>query len=113
MKTKQLECRVVITHDGPTFQLGMFDPYNSRYEPLGSHPIRDIDKVVGGLRGVPVVDADSIQRNLWWGSIQWVGGSSPSLWDLEIDYQHPSALGHTKIAELCQKPQNVNACACH
>lgn len=50
-QTQQLECRIVITHDGPTtFALGMFDPVSGRYEPLGKHPTKDIDKIVGDLR---------------------------------------------------------------
>jgi len=73
----------------------------------------DTVKQVGGLTGTPVLDADSIQRDLWWASTQWLGVTSPSLWDLEQDYQHPSALGHTKIKELCAKPQNAGACACN
>lgn len=48
---KQLECRIVITHKGPTeFALGMYDPVGMRYEPLGTHPTRDIDRIVGDLR---------------------------------------------------------------
>lgn len=47
---KQLECRVVITHCGPTFQLGMYDPISSRYEPLGTHPNRDIERIVRDLK---------------------------------------------------------------
>ena len=47
---KQLECRVVITHDGNTFALGMFDPQGGRYEPLGKHPKRDIERIVRDLK---------------------------------------------------------------
>ena len=48
---KQMECRVVITHLSPTlFELGMMDPVSMRYEALGKHPTKDIEKVVGGLR---------------------------------------------------------------
>jgi hypothetical protein len=47
---KQLECRIVIRYHGSTFSMGMADPLNDRYEPLGSHPYRDIDRVVGGLK---------------------------------------------------------------
>lgn len=49
---KQLECRVVITHerDGRTFALGMYDPLNTRYEPLGRHPVRNIDRIVRDLK---------------------------------------------------------------
>jgi hypothetical protein len=59
--TKQLECRIVITHEpvislsiyaGPskTFSLGMYDVLNERYVPLGKHDSRQIDKIVGDLR---------------------------------------------------------------
>lgn len=73
----------------------------------------DAMKATGAQLGVPVLDADAIQRSLWWASAPWqTVAPAPSLWDLEQDYQHPSALGHTKIKELCQKPQNVSACAC-
>ena len=47
---KQLECRIVITHEGDHFRLGMFDPQTGRHEPLGRHPVRDIDRIVGDLR---------------------------------------------------------------
>lgn len=50
---KQMRCRILITHakNGKTFALGMYDPLNLRHEPLGNtHPIRDIDKIVSGLR---------------------------------------------------------------
>ena len=49
---KQLECRIVITHDnrGGTFTLGMFDPLSLRYELLGNHPTKDIERIVGDLR---------------------------------------------------------------
>ncbi len=73
----------------------------------------DAVKYIGVFTGTPVLDADAIQRNAWWGSSQWLGTGAPSLWDMEVDYQHPSALGHTAIANLCQKPQNATACACH
>lgn len=47
-----MECRIVITHaeDGRTFRLGMYDPVSMRHEPLGSHPERDIRRIVGDLR---------------------------------------------------------------
>ncbi len=49
---EQLECRVVVTHrpDG-RISLGMYDPANDRYEPLGEHgPAREeIEQVVGDL----------------------------------------------------------------
>lgn len=71
-------------------------------------------KQVGKELGVPVLDAYAIQLNLWWASQPWLPASSgaPSFWALEQDYQHPSALGHTKIAELCTKPENAASCAC-
>lgn len=50
MEGKQLECRIVITHHGRTFDLGMFDPVSMRHEPLGSHPTRDIDRIVRDLQ---------------------------------------------------------------
>lgn len=48
---KQLECRVVITNDDERgkFRLGMFDPLNERYEPLGEHKMTDKDMVVPPL----------------------------------------------------------------
>ncbi len=45
-----LECRIVITHQGGTFELGMYDPVGMRYEPLGKHPLKDIDRIVRDLR---------------------------------------------------------------
>lgn len=73
----------------------------------------DAMKSTGAVLGVPVLDADAIQRNLWWASAPWQTATpAPSLWALEQDYQHPSALGHTRIKELCQQPQNATACAC-
>lgn len=50
MSSKQIPCRVVVTYRGAVFDLGMFDPVSGRYEPLGTHPCRDADKVIGGLR---------------------------------------------------------------
>lgn len=47
---KQLECRVVVTLWHSVFDMGMYDPVSGRYEPLGTHPRRDEDKVVGGLK---------------------------------------------------------------
>ena len=49
---KQLECRVIITHHpmGGSFKLGMWDPLNERHEYLGTHPARDIERIVGDLR---------------------------------------------------------------
>ena len=47
---KQLECRIVITHWGREFDLGMFDPVTMRHEPLGRHPMVDIERIVGDLR---------------------------------------------------------------
>ena len=47
---RQLECRIIITHLNSTFSLGMFDPQSMRYEPLGTHPRRDIDRIVCDLK---------------------------------------------------------------
>lgn len=50
---KQLECRIVILYrTDRRIDLGMFDPLNMRYEPLGTHgPDRkEIDNAVCGLR---------------------------------------------------------------
>lgn len=49
-KQRQLECRVVITNEGGNFSLGMYDPLNTRYEKLGTHPVRDKDKIVRDLK---------------------------------------------------------------
>lgn len=74
----------------------------------------DAMKEVGKEKGVPVLDAYAIQLNAWWASQPWLQASTgaPSMWSLQQDYQHPSAAGHTKIAQLCQKLENANACAC-
>lgn len=47
---RQLECRIIITHYGGAFELGMFDPVKCRYEPLGRHSMKSINKVVGDLK---------------------------------------------------------------
>lgn len=47
---KQLEVRVVLTHKGNTFEMGMYHPQGDRYEPLGIHPTRDKERIVRGLR---------------------------------------------------------------
>lgn len=54
---KQMECRIVITHDAEAdvrrqqmFEIGMFDPISGKYEPLGRHPFRQIDSIVRGLK---------------------------------------------------------------
>lgn len=49
-KSKQLECRVVITNKVGSFELGMYDPINARYERLGTHPMRDKDRIVRDLK---------------------------------------------------------------
>lgn len=46
----QLECRIVLTYWGRTFEMGMFDPISMRYEPLGRHSTDRADKIVGDLR---------------------------------------------------------------
>ena len=50
MVGRQLECRIVITHWGRTFDLGMWAPLAMRYEPLGTHPVEKVEQVVGDLR---------------------------------------------------------------
>ncbi len=53
MATKQLECRIVIVrHKDKTCSIGMYDPKNQRYEPLGTHgpDNKVIDKVVMDLK---------------------------------------------------------------
>lgn len=50
---KQMECRVIITHDRDNpdkFMLGMFDPVTCRHVPLGKHPTEDIDRIVHDLK---------------------------------------------------------------
>lgn len=49
---EQMECRVVVTHlrGGRTFTMGMYDPRSGAYAPLGTHPMRDREKVVGDLK---------------------------------------------------------------
>ena len=54
--SKQLECRIVIENiSNNLFKLGMYDPLNGRYAELGTHPVRDKDKIVRDL-------AQSIER---------------------------------------------------
>lgn len=48
--SKQLECRIVITHYNNTFMLGMYDPISFRYEDLGTHATGKIEEVVGKLK---------------------------------------------------------------
>lgn len=48
--TKQLECRVVLTHRGNVFDLGMYDPVSGRHVSLGTHLSDNKDKVIRGLR---------------------------------------------------------------
>ena len=50
MARKKMECRVIITHHGYNFEMGMYDPRGGRYEPLGKHPVANIKKVVGDLK---------------------------------------------------------------
>ena len=79
----------------------------------------DVVKGVGAELGVPVLDAAAIFLHRYWGSSQWLDGrvtppiSAPSILSFLVDWQHQSALGHTYIANLCQKPQAVGACACN
>lgn len=55
---KQLECRIVITRGraDQKVEVGMYDPINCRYEPLGAHggPFgggeREVDKVIRNLK---------------------------------------------------------------
>lgn len=48
--TKKMECRVTITNRGSVFDLGMYDPVKCRHEPLGTHPMRDKERIVRGLK---------------------------------------------------------------
>jgi lysophospholipase L1-like esterase len=74
----------------------------------------DAMKSVGAKMSVPILDAYAIQLNGWWASQPWLDSSTgaPLFWRYEQDYQHPSAEGHTQIADLCRQPQNTDACAC-
>ena len=79
----------------------------------------DAVKGVGAALGVPVLDAGDILRQLWTNSYEWlnrngvVHPNAPTLGSLMADDLHPSVVGHTHIANLCSKPQNVAACACN
>jgi lysophospholipase L1-like esterase len=74
----------------------------------------DAMKAVALQTKTPILDAYEIQLNLWWASQPWLDRAThaPSIKNLQQDYQHPSDQGHTQIANLCNKPQNSNACAC-
>lgn len=48
--SKRMECRVTITNRGNVFDLGMYDPVSHRHEPLGTHPMRDKERIVRGLK---------------------------------------------------------------
>lgn len=52
-RAKQLECRITIAWlpDG-RIRLGMYDPYNGRHEPLGTHgpDRRQVDAAIRGLK---------------------------------------------------------------
>ena len=51
--SKQLECRIIIRHrDDKKVAIGMYDPLNERYEPLGVHgpDPRAVDKVIYDLK---------------------------------------------------------------
>lgn len=53
MAEKQLECRIVISYrPDKKIELGMYDPLNNRYEPLGTHgpSKREVDRVVNDLK---------------------------------------------------------------
>lgn len=45
-----MECRILITHWGSEFDLGMFDPISMRHEPLGRHKTDKIERIIGDLR---------------------------------------------------------------
>ena len=47
---KQLEVRVVLTHRGNVFDMGMYHPQGDRYEPLGTHRAVDKERVVRQLK---------------------------------------------------------------
>lgn len=52
-QARQLECRIVLLfHRDGRVDLGMYDPANRRYEPLGTHgpSVREVDRVVGDLK---------------------------------------------------------------
>jgi hypothetical protein len=51
MKAKRLECRIVITHRADRrVDVGMYDPISGRYEALGTHGLREIDRVIRDLK---------------------------------------------------------------
>ncbi len=53
MATRQLECRIVITHQpDKRVDVGMYDPITGRYEPLGRHgpSQREKDRVIRELK---------------------------------------------------------------
>ena len=53
MSQNQLECRIVIIHRRDLkIDLGMYDPLNMRFEPLGTHgpDQREIDRVILDLK---------------------------------------------------------------
>ena len=47
---KKFEVRVVLTHKGSTFDMGMYHPQGDRYEPLGTHRAADKERVVRQLK---------------------------------------------------------------
>lgn len=52
-RKQQLECRIVLTfRKDKRVNVGMYDPLNHRYEPLGTHgpSTREVDKVVRDLK---------------------------------------------------------------
>lgn len=58
---------------------------------------------IGARKGVAVLDAYHIQIDLWW-------NLNSNVWSTyEVDYQHPNANGHAKIAELFTQERNRGA----
>ena len=68
MANKQLECRVVITHNRSTFNLGMYDPLSGRYEALGTHQNSKIDKIIGDLKVRIEREGHLVTFSEMWGS---------------------------------------------
>ena len=49
-RKRQLECRIVVIRHRHNFEVGMYDPLNDRYEPLGKHRSDEVDRVVRNLK---------------------------------------------------------------